>query len=298
MINTRQKRIYIIIICSVLVALATALVLLIALPRQDENGREIFTYGDFEYTVLDNGRLEITEYIGSKSEVDIPDVIENRSVYSIGEGAFRQGSLRAVKIPAFTKLIKDYAFAECQNLTDVEIEGNLESIGNSAFFGTAIREIALPDSLNSIGESAFAYCGLLKEIAIPESVTVISGSLFEKCVSLTRVSFSDGVTSIGEEAFSECSSLEDVNLGENLVKIGKRAFYNCSRVKELSISRSVAEIGAEALYGCEALEKITVTSQNARYTSEGGALADRVSKEVILMPSKSDVTEYAVPSFV
>lgn len=47
------------------------------------------TYGDFEYSVLDDGTVEITDYNGWKAEkVDIPEKIDGKSVTSIGNEAF------------------------------------------------------------------------------------------------------------------------------------------------------------------------------------------------------------------
>ena len=49
---------------------------------------ETLVFGDYNYTVLDNGTVEITKYNGSAAEIIIPSEIEGKSVTSIGYGAF------------------------------------------------------------------------------------------------------------------------------------------------------------------------------------------------------------------
>ena len=47
------------------------------------------TYGDFEYSVLDDGTVKLTDYNGSAEKVDIPKMIDGKSVTSIKYNAFR-----------------------------------------------------------------------------------------------------------------------------------------------------------------------------------------------------------------
>ena len=49
---------------------------------------DTYTYGDFEYSVLDDGTVEITGYSGSEETIDIPGKIDGKSVTSIGSNAF------------------------------------------------------------------------------------------------------------------------------------------------------------------------------------------------------------------
>ena len=69
------------------------------------------TYGDFDYSVLDDGTVKITKYIGSAEKVEIPEKINGKSVTSIG----------------------NYAFEYCENITSVTIPDSVTSIGVYAF---------------------------------------------------------------------------------------------------------------------------------------------------------------------
>jgi hypothetical protein len=120
--------------------------------------KKTFNDKDFEYTILDNGKIEIASYIGTDYEIVIPSAIEGRSVYSIGEGAFRSLNISSVKLGALIEVIEDYAFCECSRLESVEIPETLSVIGDYAFFGTKLEEIYFPMGLDEIGRFSFAFC--------------------------------------------------------------------------------------------------------------------------------------------
>ena len=69
------------------------------------------TYGDYEYSVLNDGTVKITDYNGGAEKVEIPEMIDGRSVTSIG----------------------NYAFEYCENITSVTIPNSVTSIGEYAF---------------------------------------------------------------------------------------------------------------------------------------------------------------------
>ena len=92
------------------------------------------TYGDFQYSVLDDGTVEITGYNSSAEKVDIPKTIDGKSVTSIGEIAFSYcDSLTSITIPDSVTSIGDSAFRECSSLTRITIPDGVTEIGYSAF---------------------------------------------------------------------------------------------------------------------------------------------------------------------
>ena len=93
------------------------------------------TYGDFEYSVLDDGTVEITDYNGSAERVDIPAKIDGKNVTSIGKNAFREcTSLISVTMPDTVTYLGWYAFDECSALENIKLSDNLTYIGYSAFY--------------------------------------------------------------------------------------------------------------------------------------------------------------------
>ena len=66
---------------------------------------------DYEYSVLDDGTVEITKYTGSESKVAVPDEIDSKSVTKIGCGAFsRCAKLESITIPDSVSKIDNKAF--------------------------------------------------------------------------------------------------------------------------------------------------------------------------------------------
>ena len=66
-----------------------------------------------------------------------------------------------------------------ENITSVEIENGITSIGkNTFFYCKSLTSITIPDSVKSIGEDAFSYCKSLTSITIPDSVTSIGMNAF------------------------------------------------------------------------------------------------------------------------
>ena len=58
------------------------------------------TFGDYEYSVLNDGTVEITDYNGSAEKVDIPKTIDGKTVTKIGVSAFEDcTNFKSITIP-------------------------------------------------------------------------------------------------------------------------------------------------------------------------------------------------------
>ncbi|MCM1499190.1 MAG: leucine-rich repeat domain-containing protein [Clostridium sp.] len=185
---------------------------------------ETLTSGDYEYVVLDDGTVEITDYTGKDSVVEIPDTIDDRKVTSIG----------------------GYAFSDCSGLTSVNIPEGVTSIEDFAFDGCDnLISVTMPDSVTHIGAAAFSECSGLTSVTIPGSVESIGSWAFISCTGLTNVTIEEGVASIGQDAFSGCSGLTSVTIPESVTKIGMWAFFACSGLTEICIAETNPEYSSE-----------------------------------------------------
>lgn len=66
-------------------------------------------------------------------------------------------NLTEVKFSENTMYIEIGAFMNCEKLEEISLPSQLDSIGQSAFMGTAIMEVVIPESVTSIGYCAFGY---------------------------------------------------------------------------------------------------------------------------------------------
>lgn len=125
-------------------------------------------FGDYEYIELDNTTVEITNYIGSNVDVQIPQMIDGKSVVSIGVRAFDwREDIISVTIPEGVKNIRADAFEWCTNL----------------------KNVTIPKSVTSIGENAFEYCRSLSNVTIPDGIKKLKKELLKDVVAYRILAF-------------------------------------------------------------------------------------------------------------
>ena len=216
-------------------ALISVLVLSLMILASCGSERTVYYYNGFEYTVLDDGTLEIVGYSSKDTAVDIPDVIDSKIVTSIADNAFRDTDITSVALGSFTDKIGDSAFMGCTSLEKITGCEFLSEIGEYAFYDTAIKEIELGDYLTTVKKGAFARCDSLEKINIPTSVKKIASGVFSECSSLSEIGLHDGIKEIGDNAFYGCVSLALEDLELSAISIGERAFASCVSIKSVSI---------------------------------------------------------------
>ena len=218
-------------------------------------------WGDYEYYILYDGTAEITDYHGSDETLTIPSVIDDHTVTSIGEFAFRGcTSLTSVTIPNSVTSIGDRAFKGCTSLTSITIPNSVTYIGSGAFNNcTSLTSVTIPNSVTSIGWRAFHYCTSLTKINIDSESNCYSsenGVLFNKDKTEliqypigkieTEYLIPNSVTSIGDIAFRGCTSLTSVTIPNSVTSIGSTAFANCTSLTSITIPNSIISIGQQA----------------------------------------------------
>ncbi len=248
------------------------------------------TYGDLEYSVLDDGTVEITDYNGSAKTVDVPEKINGKSVTSIGNCAFRYcTSLKSITIPNSVMEIGSSAFSGCSSLTSITIPNSVTEIGVYAFkVCTSLTSITIPNSVTNIGDSTFWGCSSLTAIYVAvdnKNYTSVNGVLFNKdktaliCYPAGKTdksyNITNSVTSIGDYAFNGCSSLTSVTIPNSLTEIGGSAFVGCASLKSITMPNSVTSIGDMAFYKCSSLTGITIPDS---VTSIGSSAFSNCSK--------------------
>ncbi len=232
------------------------------------------------------------------------------TVSSIGVGAFRNCSaLSEITLWAdFTEISNDlfngcsglenvaiygkitkignYAFSQCTSLTNIDLGDytELQTIGNYAFNGTAIKTANIPNTVNYIGSGAFGNCLGLTSIVLPSGVTEISDELFNECSNLGQVTINGKITRIGNYAFSQCTSLSTVQFDDmgGLQTIGNHAF-DSTLISAIDIPNSVTTIGNYAFAWCTRLTSVGI-SKDSGLISIGNYAFDNTTISEIYLP--------------
>jgi hypothetical protein len=135
-------------------------------------------------------------------------------------------SLVNVLIPAGYSTISCECFQGCTSLTEVKFPNGLRLVGERAFFGSALKEVALPDGCE-VGLYAFTSCAVLTKVVIGSGCTSISQGAFSICGRLATVTLPSSVQAICFEGFSFCTSLATIAIPQDC-HLHNDAFANCS----------------------------------------------------------------------
>lgn len=258
----------------------------VILQNSDKDETPTFESGDYTYTKLDAADGKQTACIESfnsrETDLKIPSELDGLTVSALGKNAFVDADyLQTVTLPATLTTLGDYAFVNCQRLTEYRVEsGNpvyevkdgvlysgegkvlerypigqmptdviipegITGIGNVAFACCeSMTSLELPDSLTDIGIAAFSDCPGLKSVVIPNRVTELADFAFNSCTDLESVQLPVRLKSIGFATFA-ATALSKVTLPETVTSIGRQAFAQ-TNLAEILLPKSVEEIGEKA----------------------------------------------------
>ena len=223
-------------------------------------------------------------------------------------------------VPTGITEIGAYAFYcyNGQDVTALDLGGNLERIGEGAFEGAsaistyyinpesavtaiparafygnkALIEMPLINSLKSIGEAAFGNSGLLSLANLPDLLFTISEGAFADCVSLTDIVLPDGVTTIGDYAFRNCINLKSVVIPDEVMVIGEGAFAHTGLLS-ITLPATITQIPDRLLEGanvCGEVVALGTITAIGDYAFAGTALKEMPTD---MMESVSTIGEGA-----
>ena len=214
----------------------------------DKNSVE-YLKQNWAYEKLENGTLRIKKYRGYETIVKVPEKIGKAAVSTIGYKAFSPAgyasysplydsrqkwrinekeaearrNINSVIIPEGVTTIEEGAFYKCDHLKECVMPDSVKTIGDYAFYGTAIESLVLPCSLSSIGEYAFRESPI-ETITIPDSLKVITRNAFDGCKNLKTVDLGNGLEKVDFLAFYHCENLAYVIVRNNNIEINGHAF--------------------------------------------------------------------------
>lgn len=184
---------------------------------------------------------------------------ENNCVIRIEDDELVAGCCESI-IPESVKLIGEYAFAYCKDLTEIVIPGNIKSVGKAAFTECEdLRAVIIEDGVEKLGEADSDYgifCNAgVESIKISASVNYIAGGLTATCKSLKSLKVDEanptyrsegnciiGRGDTGDVLVAGCAASV---IPQGVTQIGNYAFYGIP-VTEIQIAEGAETIGEYA----------------------------------------------------
>ena len=234
--------------------------------------------GEWKYFVNSDNTIQLTQYLGTKTELVVPAKYDGYEVYAIGqqdvndnspasqrynvlgEKTLSNSTITKLTIEEGIKEIKASAFNQCTGIKgSLVIPEGVTKIGTlafnkcSGFNGT----LTLPSTLKSIGNGAFQLCsGFTGDLVIPEGVEILGTHVFNKCNGFNgTLTLPSTLKSIGKTAFQSCTNLKgDIIIPEKIEIINKYTFNGCSGFNgTLELPSNLKSIENTAFQNCSGL---------------------------------------------
>lgn len=262
---------------------------LVITPKSDGKTAEICDF----FTMLENPDpmaqehyTEIVEYQPWSDYSDkITSVFIENGITAVGAYTFHDmPKLNTVSMAESVERIGKKAFYALP-LTNVKWSSKLNTIEESAFQGTHIKELILPDSLKTIGNSAFKNCTKLEQIVMSDSITKIGTNAFSGCSSLTELSLPDSLVSLAKGSFSNCSGLKSISFGNGIKEIPWLCFSGCTSLESVVIDKNIATIGTSAFADCSSLSYVSISDSVTEIKDGAFSKCSGLKKMIVLNPT-------------
>jgi len=195
---------------------------------------------DFNVLIINDGKaIEITEYIGTSTDIRIPSRIQKLPVIVIGDEAFFNKQITSIIIPNNIVKIGNYSFAS-NYISNISIPNEVTHIGDGAFSDNQINNVIITNSVTHIGKMAFAW-NQINSFSIPNKITRIEDLTFA-WNKLSNITIPDSVSFIGNWAFTRNQFIH-LSIPNSVVFIGNGAFRN-NQLDHTNVNNSRIELYA------------------------------------------------------
>ena len=182
--------------------------------------------GEWKYFVNSDNTIQLTQYLGTKTELVVPANYDGYVVYAVG-------NQNAKETPKQCYNIFGEDSQSNQTITKLTIEDGIKEIKTAAFRGCKkiTGDLVIPDSVVNVGYAAFVNCsGFNGTLKLPLNIEKISDYTFNNCTNLKgNLIIPENVKEIGDYAFNKCSGFSGTLVfPSSLKRIGRTAFQLCS----------------------------------------------------------------------
>ena len=237
----------------------------------------------FEFRDETDGTITITKFIGNETDVVVPSKITNKTVKTIAEDAFENGSnVKKLSLGSALTNLEFSSLLGLSSLEDLTISGNA---GGSLkyFFGNNESNVPLTLKTISFAEGSTSYSkGIFDELPeshlfkvnLPVSVKTTPSDVFFKCANIEEAYVPEGVTTLSDRTFCNCSNLIKVNIPSTVTSLGTNCFANVPKLPYLIVPSSVKSFGYASLAATssvilfERTEKLSSSSVFSIYEDE------------------------------
>ena len=279
-------------------------------------GSQLETLGSYAFAQTSNLKTiavpdsvsRIRDHVFYKSGVQEAAFGSDSSLTEIGRYAFSGSGIHSTVIPAGVKKVDYYAFADTEQLQNVDIKNvsDMQIMGN-AFYGSGLDSILLPEGVTYLGEFCFTDCKNLTGISVADgnkNYASSDGVLFNKektrlitCPAGKTGAYTvpDTVLSFMSGAFEGCN-LNEIHMSESckLQTLGYRTFYDCDSLEVIDIPDSILSIDNYAFGDCDNLQKVNISASSQLSGIYKGAFYKDEKLETLLIPDGvQEIGDYA-----
>lgn len=131
--------------------------------------------------------------------------------------------------------IDEMAFANCNELTSVQLPDSVKHLGEGAFCNCpSLASVNIPEGIETIPRACFARCSQLKEITLPSTVKSLQRMAFYSCGRLKTLHLKGTTPPEATEAFGDhlASTTLYVPTGSQSLYGAKEPWNQCKAIKE------------------------------------------------------------------
>ncbi len=166
-------------------------------------------------------------------------------VTSIPTNAFKENtSLYSIKFSH----VKSIGYSAFQNCSSLKIDDlalpNLETLGQSAFYGVSIKKISNLGKITTVDSTYSSTQGTLGRkdtiisVVFPETLKTLGNSTLYGAANLTECILNEGLNVIHDNVFWDCISLLDIIIPSTVTSIGSYTFKGCTGLEFMVLKPS------------------------------------------------------------